>query len=356
MIHDGLVRLLFLPREGEAFRAWLVRDGRVLDRHAPVDGVDLPTIAVAPGEDVLCRWLDLPEGRDAQVAAAAGFLIEDELAQPRETLHVALGPRATGGKRLAVFVDREQMRAWAESLGGVPRIDALVPDCLLAPQPDGDGPRAIRLGDVWLVRKPERALTVELDLLSLVIPDDAERTDAQADVEALVARGAEAPLFDLRQGVFAPASGRSSAPIRTPILLAGLLALSILAVPAAQATRHAFAADRATAELKRLSGVSDGPEAVSRLQAKLDRMRATERFPAEASAIFTAIERIEGMELQSLLYDEQGVFHLSAAHANYSDVEVLRSGVADAGLAVQELSAAPADGRILSDLLLRPAK
>jgi general secretion pathway protein L len=347
-------RLVFLRRDETSPLVWLVEHGRVAGRGPCLDDLpdDLPIVAAVPGEAVLCRWLDLPVGREAQTATAAAVLLEDELAQPREQLHVALGPRADG-RRLAVVVDRMRMQAWMEALAGLPRLDAVVPDCLLVPAPDTGETLAVRFADSWLVRGTEVAAAVEPDLLPLVSGEVAKVEDA-ADAEALIVAGLEKPAIDLRQGLFAPSRARAGAGLRAPGVAAALLALAVLSLPAVEAARFALARRSVATELSALSGVSDGAEAAARLQARLTRLEAVERFPAQAAAVMAAVERVDGMELQSLTYDQQGVIRVTAAHANYSDVELLRSTLGRSGLSVQETSAAPADGRIVSDLVLRP--
>jgi general secretion pathway protein L len=349
-------RLVFLPREGQPARVWRFEAGRVVDRREGLGDVfaDLPTIVVVPGESVLCRRLELPAGRDVQAAAAAGFMLEDELAQPSEEMHVALGRQGPDGRRLAVLVDRAQMHAWIEAAAALPRVDAILPDCLLVSPPEGEAVRAVRLGQAWLVRGPDVAATIEPDLLPLVAAEASSKVEEPREVEALVAEGLDGPVFDLRQGAFAPRGERQASRLRTPLLLALLVALSVPALPAAQAARYAWSERAAVAELKTLSGVSDGAEAVSRLQARLGRLQAAERFPGQAAAVLAAVERVDGMELQSLLYDEGGVFYLSASHANYSDVDLLRSTLARSGLAIEEKSAGSVEGRIVSDFVVRP--
>lgn len=351
-------RLVFLPREGEPPRVWRVESGRVVDRREGLGDLhpDLPTVVAVPGESVVCRWLELPAGRDVQVAAAVAFALEDDLAQPRETVHVAIGPKVEG-RRLAVLVDRGRMQDWLDEAAALPRVDAMLPDCLLPIVPEGDELVGYRLGNVWLLRGVEVAMTAEPDLVPLVAPEGALRqVEDRAQVETALARGLDRPLVDLRQGLFAPPSEGPKSGLRTVALLALALVLSVPLLGFVKAGRDMMATRAALAEIQATTGVSDGAEGAARLRARLAKAQAPARFSERASAVLSAVEKVEGMELDTLVYDEGGAFYLTARHADYSGVEVLRSQLSRAGLEVQERAAETVEGRVVSDFVVRPAQ
>lgn len=71
-------RILFIPTHATLPARFLLvdREGRVvgrgeLDPHQAEVPPSIRTIAVAPGADVMTRWLDLPPGNMAQARAAA---------------------------------------------------------------------------------------------------------------------------------------------------------------------------------------------------------------------------------------------------------------------------------------------
>ena len=350
------LRLAFLPRSADApivFRvvgAGAVAPAAAGDR---AQRADLPTVAVVPGEDCVARWLTLPGGRSAQAAAAAGYLLDDELAGPREALHIAVGPPESDGRRLAIVVDRGRMRAWMAALAAehVEAV-AMAPDYLLIPEPTSEAPVAVPVGDDMVaVRGGRLALTCDQAVLSAVA-QDARAVDA-GEADRLLALGAAQPVLDLRQGDFAGnATGGGRPRFSRLQVLAVLAALILVAAPAAEIILNHLAARQAEARAETLAGPGDGAPTV-RLRQKLERLQASERFPVAVAALFAAVEGIEGMELQGLLYDEQGDLRTSIAHANYSDTEVLRSRLAGAGLTVEESSAMNDGGRIVSDLVLR---
>lgn len=359
-----VLRLVFLPRGDEPARWWLLAGGAVAERGLWRQGAADPrpgmrTIVVVPGEAAACRWLALPAGSDAQVASAAGFLLEDELAQPRERLHIALGPAGADGVRMVVIVDRERMRAWLSAVdeyGLSP--SAVTPDHLLLPEPGGEETLAVALGERYAVRGTRLSLTCEPDLMPLVLGDrPCVRVDEPGAAERLMAGGAGGVLLDLRQGAFAPARAGAGRTRRVAAVLGALLLLSIPALPALKAVRYDMAAAQAERDAAALAGPArpgEPADPVARLSMRLQRARTAAALPSAAAAVFTAVEGIEGMELQSLLYRD-GVFHLTAAHTNYSDIQVLRSALEASGLSVHESSAATAEDRIVSDLVLRPS-
>ena len=361
------IRLIFLPRvAGGPILYRIVEDGRTAERGIltpglPAPHAEFPAVVVVPGEDAVSRWLALPAGRDVQAAAAAGFLLGDQLAGQRERLHIAVGAPEADGERLAVVVDQARMQAWTDLIAEVAVSPlAVIPDYLLVPETEGAGALAVRLADdAYAVRGRRLALTCDSALLQAVAGPDPQRIDDPAEVERLLALGAAQPLLDLRQGAFAPVSARSTQRVNWLAVLAILAALSVPAVPAVDAFRHHWAAERAEAQAEALAGPpaagAPGGDAVARLRLRLDRRQATERFPAAIATIFARAQAIEGMELQELLYGDDGALRINIAHANYSDVELLRAGLAPAGLAVEESSTMPEGGRIVSDIVVRPA-
>ena len=96
-------RIVIIPPAASMPAPFLTFDegGRVLQRGSllledPQTTPDVRTVAVAPGADVLVRWLDLPVGGAAQVRAAARWALKDELAGDPERTVVAVAPAARG--------------------------------------------------------------------------------------------------------------------------------------------------------------------------------------------------------------------------------------------------------------------
>ena len=119
-------RIVIIPPAASMPAPFLTFDegGRVLQRGSllledPQTTPDVRTVAVAPGADVLVRWLDLPVGGAAQVRAAARWALKDELAGDPERTVVAVAPAARGEEtapRLVAAVSAGLLEAWIDYL------------------------------------------------------------------------------------------------------------------------------------------------------------------------------------------------------------------------------------------------
>jgi len=88
-----------------------------------------------PSELVRILRVPLPLATHRQRQAAAGFAVEDLIAEPLEASHVVLGPELGPGEYLAVVVAHRDMAVWA---GRAAPGQRLVPDVLGLPvPPDG---------------------------------------------------------------------------------------------------------------------------------------------------------------------------------------------------------------------------
>lgn len=94
-------------------------------------------VLVVPGESVTCRNVVLPKGSKRHLQQALPFLLEEELAAPVETLHIAHGTPDSNNRALVLVIDKTLMAGWvdfARSLA-LPLI-ALIPDYLMLPAAD----------------------------------------------------------------------------------------------------------------------------------------------------------------------------------------------------------------------------
>lgn len=83
--------------------------------------------AVLPGEDAAMRALPAPPKTQAQFRAAASYLLEDELAENLEQMHVAT-VRHDSGAGLALASKKSVIERWREALGAA----GIAPDILTA--------------------------------------------------------------------------------------------------------------------------------------------------------------------------------------------------------------------------------
>lgn len=71
---------------------------------------DTRVVAVLPGEQVALRDIPSPPKQQAKLKAAAGYLLEDELAESVDELHVALAAGADGARAYAI--SKMLMKGW----------------------------------------------------------------------------------------------------------------------------------------------------------------------------------------------------------------------------------------------------
>lgn len=126
-------RALGAPDASEPLAAgvWTLAGGRLIiaERGGPA------TILV-PTEQVRLLAVDLPLANRARRLEALPFAIEDQIAEPVESVHLALGAEIAPKRYLVGVVRHEVMAAWVEAAGeaGLSQA-AMVPDALALPRP-----------------------------------------------------------------------------------------------------------------------------------------------------------------------------------------------------------------------------
>ncbi|HEU0099087.1 MAG TPA: type II secretion system protein GspL [Allosphingosinicella sp.] len=360
--------LLFLGRGG-GVEGWIrLAQGEAAARGPGIEGADAhraaPVVAVAPGEEVTLRWLDLPSGLSPAQAAGAARLMAAELsAQPVSELHVAAGRGGEDGLgRCVGLVPVETMRGWLadlESAGFDP--ERVIPETLLVPAPD-DGLAAWDAGPLRLYRGRAEAFAAEPELGDLLL---AGRTAVPVGPEAFAAGLAaaldEAPL-DLRQGPFARRRDWRVAPARArrlAMLTAALLLIS-LAVQVALIARYSFAADSADAEARRVAaaalprspGLADPHTALTQRLAELRGGGAG--FRATAGALFEAVKATPNIELTALAFSPDGLLRATVQADSPAAIEALRQRVEASGFGAEAGPPRSGGGRRVADLTVRP--
>lgn len=363
-------RLVFAPHEAQAPPAYLLLNefGEPVGRgeqpvHAEPTGAPTRVVLVVPGVDVTARWVDLPARSEAQARAAAALLLEDAQALDEGAApHLALGPLEADGHRLIVTTSPARMQAWldlAKLYGLAP--DAVVPDCLLLPQPEGETPLAARFGPTLAVRGQRQAFAGEPELAALVLGERTPQPVEGEALERLLGRGAAEPAIDLRQGAFAPADGSrvTAKDFRLAAVLAGLLVLSPALLNAAQALRLTLAADGLQAQARReAAAVLPKGTALNdpmvQVAAQADRAElAAGGGPAGLAAqLFRALSEIDQAQVESLIVSPDGAMRAQISHVNYSDGDLLAQTLKRNGIAFREEGVREEGGRIVSDVIL----
>ena len=359
-------RIVLLSHAPDAPSLSLVAaDGRVVERRAlephPVDPLEpLPCVLVVPGAEALARWLDLPVRTEAQAGPAAALVLEEQLATPREQTHLTLGAPEPDEPRLAVVVDRAVLSEWvdrATALGVFP--DAVIPDHLVLPAQTGDDILAVRFGDGYAVRGAQLALSCETDLLPLILGDRPWREITEADeIEAMLVAAAAAPLVNLLNAAPSVAALPSTwRQLRAAAVLLALLALSPLALSLVNTFRHNAATrevdQRIEARVRTaLPAAEPNVNVDAQLQRRIERLRASDQFPGAATALFTALQGANGMELDGLIFEPDKPLRATVSYAAPSDLELFRVAAQQAGVRVEVAGAAPMNGRLVSDVTL----
>jgi len=174
---------------------WTLAGGRLIIAEA-----DGPATILVPTEQVRLLAVDLPLSSRAKRLEALPFAIEDQIAEPVESLHLALGAEIAPKRYLVGVVRHELMEGWvdlAESAGLGQA--AMVPDTLALPQP-AEGEWAVDLGET-------RALVRSGDGAGFAIPAPLLRAawDAAGAPPALAYGTALPPEMMLGRAALAPA-------------------------------------------------------------------------------------------------------------------------------------------------------
>lgn len=338
-------------------------DGAVLDRGVlPLDAVERPepmrTVAVCPGADVSIRWLDLPPGGAAQLRAAAAWRLREDLAATPDRVATVVGsPAGPDQPRLVAVVSHGLLHAWSDYLEtlGV-RADVLTPDMLALTEPEEDDVvLAVTFGENTALRGRRFAVTVQPDLVDLVVGDRRViPVHDPAVVERALVQAARSPAINLLDnGARDRAAARGG--WRRAAGLAAALAVSPLLLTAAAAARDDMAARRLEARtVAAIAAVAPDlarePDPVAALRRRAATAPPPGGVTAAAAALFTAIEGIEGVEIDSFLAAPDDGVRSTLSHPAYSDMQELDRRMADAGLAVTENATLDDGGRVVSDI------
>lgn len=352
----SLTRLVLLASRAQEPSPYLVVDGAgMIVTRGTLSGQGAPppfkgsTLLVIPGMDVTTRWIKLKAASADQARAAAAMMLQDDLAQPREDLHFALGAAGPGGQRPVSVISKARLLELldqARALGVVP--DAVVPDHLMLAQPDGESLLAASLRRAVAVRGRDLAFTAEPDLVTHLANGRAlEAIEDPARIESLFASVAAAAPVNLLLGA-ERAGARRLGSWRRVTVLASLALASPLLIQAAYIARYDIAAGR----VERATAAKGDTRQLVSIGASMRKGRA---FSEAMAIVFKALERLPGAKLQSLSYRSDGTMRATVVHDNYSDVATLAGALGASGLALREDGSSEAGGRISTDLTLTRA-
>ena len=366
-------RLLLLPTDPEADATWLELEppGRITRRatlppgeRAPPHHGDGRTWTVVPAAGLGLLWTALPARQQAQALAAARLLLDDHVAAPVESLHVAVSPYAGTAPRLVAWTDPSSMQRWlARSAAHGVEPDALVPDVLLLSPDEGatDRRRVVEHDGRWLVRGDAMAFSAEPMLAMQVLDDPAVHAEASDPFLDACARsaGLQAPPLDLLQGAFAPRVRRGSSDgWRRAAVLAGMLVLSPWVLLAADAIRHEVAARRLQAQAHDVAARAapgiDAGNPLDATAARLSRLRTVDALARDADALFDALDAVPAAHLDGLRYSTADGLRAQVVHPREADLDTVAAALAERGLPLQRTGRQPVGDAVRSDITLEP--
>ncbi len=336
---------------------------------------DAKVVAVLPGELAAMRVMAAPPRAASKFRAAAAFLLEDELAENLETLHVAV-MRHPDGAGLALAVKKTVMDAWRDAFAAIGIApDHMAPDFALLPLEPSRAAlvcESDRLFGVFALQgfAIERPLA---DALAVMIAD-AEGVDSviafgDADTERVEYldkpiewRGGadDASMFRLYAGAaktagqaaFAPNLLQGAyrkrrdwradfAPWRRAAALAAACLAAMVAGVVADGVRSARLADRLDAEALALHQTAFPDEAGAAPRAHARRVLAAGRQSAQFLPLSThfaeSLEEHDAIQVDRIRYNaSRGEFSINLRFADINDLEGLKRSLAERGVETSE--------------------
>lgn len=222
---------------------------------APEAGLGPDAIAV-PSEGVTLARVSLPLATQRQRLAAAGFAVEDMIAEPLEAVHVAVGPELASGEYLVAVLRRTAMDTWAAKTDM--RRKRLVPDVLALPVPV-PGSVSVRegRGRVLVRRADGTGFATRVDAFEtfwraegapqIVLFGGGLPEGLPVGASGLMPAVAtpEAMAFDLMQGPWAPGHGKGrKMALRLAAILGVTLAVHVGILGAKMIATQRIAAER----------------------------------------------------------------------------------------------------------------
>ncbi|MDZ7627774.1 MAG: type II secretion system protein GspL [Parvularculaceae bacterium] len=323
-------------------------------------------IAVLPGEQVAIRDIPSPPKQASKLKAAAGYLLEDELAQSIDELHLVLLAGRDGAR--AFGISKQVIRSWIDAFAEADiaitemtvdyaAIGGSLSRCVIA----SDGERIIASRGIT-------GFAAEISLSDLVAPAFLEAAgDAvivSYGVQEHVGRWATTPverrplaheadliaLFasnlklksewpDFLSGEFRPKrnhSVRLGAWRRSAALAAGLAA-SLVALGAASGLRDWRIAERykTSAELlhKAAFPTYDGSDLRAHVRGLLASGAKTASFLEMTSRLTAGLESHPGVSIERIRFDaSRAQYVFSIKSTSDSGIEAFRTGLASSGI------------------------
>lgn len=352
-----------------------------VDKPLPAPGKIDDLVIFMPGSDIAIQSVPLPARTIAEARRAAAFAVEDDLAEPAEDIHVALGPKQSGKSVREVHVCKASlMQDWVDALdaSGLGASTLVAETSVLA-----DVPTAIDLGDRILMSGegtryaldaslPDEALRAFARLapseLTVVGKDLANRfgeasVAATVDQNPLIQLAAQAESFpsliNLRQGPF---SDRKAFKIdltdwRIPLGLAATAAIAWIGAASVETWSHNRSSAYMEGEALRLyQAYFPAEQAPARpaaaVSAKLSDQPAAELplLPV-AAALYEAVADVPDASITSFRYDAgTGRLNIGLSYGSYGDDLLMKAALEARSLSVNLGSSRANGGNVSGDM------
>ncbi len=317
--------------------------------------------AIVPGTGIRVLWLPMSVRNPVQAQAAARLLAADELAEPVDRLHIAIGTDGLAPERLVTVTAPERMHGWLGQMRSLGlNADGMIPDCLALPAPAAGTLIADWEGD-WLVRASRLAFRATADLgRHLVDAESSHFLHGSESVEAAMREGISTPAVNLLQYDFAPSSIAPGDPSRRLLLrLLALLLLSPVALLLVDALRYQRAAERLqqsdAARIDRaLPGRPDSLNAQVWLRQVSRQQRQSRGLSATLSRISAAVMAVPGSHVQAMHADEDGLVTTTVLHPDDTALKTILAQLQSAGRDVHAEATRPDGGMLRTEIVLVP--
>lgn len=340
-----------------------------------------------PGTDVLGLEAVIPARSEAEARKAAPYAIEDDIGEPVETVHVALGgkPAAPDAPRHVSVVSNTQLETWVQRLEDRGVHDAsLVAAHSVLPTEN----TLVEAGELVLGRLGARSFTLERDVgadVFLGLSDNHQDVtiygrelaaglrqtaagEGIVNTESLLAQLAtwaqSRELIDLRQGAFRPRRRVDLQGFQQWRVLGGLAAAAcfIWLVSVVLETR-AMQSRASDLEQRAVQFTQAGwPEAGGdprRALAMIGGPQTSDSgsvFPSALTAIavlYDGIQSVDGSELRSVRYDRsRGQVAAVVAFDSFGGADALTQAMSSSGFSIRAGDARQSGDKVVGEITL----
>lgn len=332
-----------------------------------------PPVVLVPTEDVRLLPVDLPIANRARRVAALLFALEDEVAEPIEALHAALGEELSPGRYLAGVVRHDRMAQWCEAIDAAGlEAAAVLPDALSLPPADPGCWSVAATADRIVVRGFDGAAFALPASAFLAVWQTADRPKLISYGESLPPELLSEPgtagwlgpsisagpiALDLRQGRYASRPDR--APWLKRLLLVAMIgALGHAAIYTAENVALTVIADARRTEVADLVGAAGGPisgDLAATAEAMLPRTGDASGLLPLLGQAAKALQPVgQTVAFQSVAYERATGLTIEVEASDLASLQEVESALRGAGLGPVSRGAAAEGGRATQSITLPP--